>query len=797
MKQRIASILSLIMLLAIIPFNSVFADGKKEVVIEDLVYPREEIHKGDRFGVGFKITNNLGEKMENVKVEYTYGSYHTINQSNVLEIGDINEGSAEVVPAIMLIYNGGESTRAGFKVTYTTENNFTEQTKSFYIQLKAVPDTGDVSGSTGDSKNYKPNLILKNGELPVAYSGEFKDVTLEVENKSDYNAKNIAFEALLKSNEIFELGELSPIKRIESLESGKTSKITYKVNVKDGVKSGVYPIEINYSYENEYKDRWEQNKIVAYIKVIANDKNESVELKKLNQTSNLVSGQDFDIQLQLANSGDEKITNVKIELPELSGDKVINRESNTIYIDEINANEKKEVTLKLTSFEDLQTGNYPIKVKVSYKNTYGDVKEFFENYYVKVSKQTSNLLIGEIKASKRVLKGEDEFTLTVPIMNLGDKSEENIFVTAIGSDGIVNNSQSMVMIGSVEGKETKVATFNFRALKDITEGNKTIAIKVTYGNKNIDSGYVVYSEKTDGNTSVPKIIISKYTPEPMMVKAGQEFDLNLAFLNTHRDKTVRNIKITLTTHESSEKTGSVFSPVNSSNTFFIDEITPKNESEMNITMFTIPDAKSKTYTIDVKMEYEDEKGTQYSATDLIGIPVRQQSKFMTSDINVPEQIGIGEPIRLDIDISNTGKIDLANFTVKIEGDFNASNSTTYVGNIQPGAREYYDVDLFATKEGENIGTFIFSYEEPSGDIVEKKVEIKTNGFEVKMPEINNNNNNSGGVYPPDMNNKSLGEKQGFPWVKLAIGGVVVLIVVIIIVRAAKKRKRKKEMELDE
>ena len=41
--------------------------------------------------------------------------------------------------------------------------------------------------------------------------------------------------------------------------------------------------------------------------------------------------------------------------------------------------------------------------------------------------------------------------------------------------------------------------------------------------------------------------------------------------------------------------GSVFTPVDSSNTFYIDNIPPKGRVEKKITMFTVPDA-NKTYS---------------------------------------------------------------------------------------------------------------------------------------------------------------------------------------------------------
>ncbi len=58
--------------------------------------------------------------------------------------------------------------------------------------------------------------------------------------------------------------------------------------------------------------------------------------------------------------------------------------------------------------------------------------------------------------------------------------------------------------------------------------------------------------------------------------------MNLSFFNTNSQKTVRNIKIFLASDEKSDpenpSAGSnIFTPVDSSNTFYIDSIPPKGE----------------------------------------------------------------------------------------------------------------------------------------------------------------------------------------------------------------------------
>ena len=107
----------------------------------------------------------------------------------------------------------------------------------------------------------------------------------------------------------------------------------------------------------------------------------------------------------------------------------------------------------------------------------------------------------------------------------------------------------------------------------------------------------------------PKLIITKYTMSPTMAQAGQEFKLTMTFLNTNEKKSVNNIKISLsadvtgsagigtgvTGENSRNQVGNTFTPVGSSNTFYINRIDPQKEAENTITIFVGPTIQSQNY----------------------------------------------------------------------------------------------------------------------------------------------------------------------------------------------------------
>ena len=132
------------------------------------------------------------------------------------------------------------------------------------------------------------------------------------------------------------------------------------------------------------------------------------------------------------------------------------------------------------------------------------------------------------------------------------------------------------------------------------------------------------------------------------------------------------------------KTGSVFSPVQSSNTFYIARMDPGETAVKEMMMYTIPDAQAKTYVVKASFEYEYEEKDQLKTNtmdDLFGIPVVQPAKLETSDVFVSEPAFVGEPVYLSSEFYNMGKVSLSNLMVKVEGDFD-TGTNYFVGNLK-------------------------------------------------------------------------------------------------------------------
>lgn len=304
-----------------------------------------------------------------------------------------------------------------------------------------------------------------------------------------------------------------------------------------------------------------------------------------------------------------------------------------------------------------------------------------------------------------------------------------------------------------------------------------------------DTGGPSYEENNEGKNK-PKLIISKYTVEPAMPRAGESFTMTLSFLNTNYEKSCRNIKIFLTTDGAASSdnagvaSGGVFSPVGSSNTFYIDYIAPGETKEKSITFFTMPTAVSKTYTMTANFEYEDYLGNELKATELIGIPIVQISKVQV-DEPVLSAMGPGGPVMVDVNFYNTGRDNLSNFMVSVEGEgFTSDQQRYFVGNFQTGSSDSFSTTLYFQTSGEYKGKIVLTYEDSTGS--PHKIEKEFSGFyeQQEFPNMDN--------FPPIENpgNSFLSKNM------LIIGGVLAVLLIGVLLFLRRKRKMKKQEELD-
>lgn len=287
----------------------------------------------------------------------------------------------------------------------------------------------------------------------------------------------------------------------------------------------------------------------------------------------------------------------------------------------------------------------------------------------------------------------------------------------------------------------------------------------------------------------PKIVIDTYTMDPNPVSAGDKFTLAMTFYNTNGVNSIRNLKVTLSTADTTQASGTVFIPDNTSNTFYARYIAPEGEVTKRVTMYCVPDAAQRTYTMTATFEYEDADGNQYTSTENFGIPVVQRVELNTAQINMPSELQVGMPQFIPLQYYNTSKSTLYNLKIKVEGDLKTEVAEQYVGNMQSGAQDTFELNVTPETPGEANGKIVFTYEDVTGNEYTKEVPFTANVIEMEYPGPGE------GDFPDDMPPEPTAPFYMNPlvWIGVALAAVIAFL----IVRRRKKKKEEEALEIHE
>ncbi|MDR1604036.1 MAG: hypothetical protein LBS10_04500 [Gracilibacteraceae bacterium] len=384
-------------------------------------------------------------------------------------------------------------------------------------------------------------------------------------------------------------------------------------------------------------------------------------------------------------------------------------------------------------------------------NIYGRDTPITDKVYVSVTGGgvVSNLILTDLKfapegaliAAALQVRNTGAFAAKNLVFTLTDLSAETLTLTA---------DTNVRKLGDLAGGAAIPVDFMLRPARELTRGSYPLTVKLNYkdaDDKAFEETQQIFVpvETNQGGSTVPKIILDSYRCEPVIARAGENFTLNMTYLNTSSTNAVRNIKIFLTVPQgdsdssnSAAAKGNVFSPVSSSNTFFIDYIAPKATSAKTLQFYTIPDASPRTYTLTANIEYEDETGQKYASEELIGIPVSQMVKIDVSELILPSEAYAGDLITVSTNFYNTGRANVSNLMLNLEGDFQTDNARYYVGNFNTGASDYYEGGVIANEPGSLEGSLLVTYDDPSGEQVAERYPFSLNVLEMEefIPDDN-------------------------------------------------------------
>jgi len=414
--------------------------------------------------------------------------------------------------------------------------------------------------------------------------------------------------------------------------------------------------------------------------------------------------------------------NVEVELQTEGNFEVLDY-TNHKHLEQIVRGETKSVSFQLKGVEG--RGGNQVRLVFSYNWPGGATPvEQAINAYLPLDRDgaesSPRLTVEEFTVEST--SGRNEYLLRLSVKNLGDSDVREVSLQLDGGDDLYfigrSNVDYLDNIGAQEvvrrdyrfgvNQAAKVAhyplrlTLNYKDKRgNAYQGQETISISPS----DLDIAYT---------TGKPRVLISKYTLSEERILAGNMFRLTFFIENTHF-RPVHNIKVSLGVIEVESTTGgmatggTVFSPVDGSNSFFIGRIPAGTVVEYSMDLYVDPTASAKTYIVPVKIEYEDEDADSYLVDELINIPVTQEARLQLINLELPQRAVVGQPFSVVADIANAGRLPLDNVMVSIEGDFPKENASYFFGQMQIGASDYFEGTIIPDKEGRLTGNLVLSY----------------------------------------------------------------------------------------
>lgn len=654
-------------------------------------------------------------------------------------------------------------------------------------------------------------------DIPTSVvAGEAFTTSLTVKNTSGYRLEGVTV-SLDAPNCYFD--DDTSVKTLDILANG-TARASFKLKASPSAAAGSHQVKATVSYLNPAGETVSRDfYMLLNIEAAATALPADVKITEFVLPESIKAGDLFSVRVTVQNvSAEQTAESLTLGLSQQSG--LQTRSSTKLTVPTLAPGESATLTVDYAAPADAASIYCLFTADYTYSTAgiTGDKETRSQDngvYLTEREKPALEITGISIPAS---VYAEHDFTLTVTLRNNGGAAE-NLYFSIEPDAGFVYKSSTSKIIKSLASGESTTLSFKLYGSDTITEGYKSIRLTCSSGQDTLLEEYtgtnMIVPEKEDEtkNTDVPVIIISSYDYGES-VFGGQTFTLSLEFRNTSKTTAAKDLKITVSS--SSEDGVTAFTPANSSNTFFIEELAPQATVTQSIDLLVKGDLAPKSYGIFIRLEYKNGAGTASdSADETLAIPVKQEVRFNIGEISSLTDITTMEEAYLTATFGNLGKSTIYNVIVKVTGEgFSCYSPEYYAGNIEAGKHLSYDFYLTPNGAGMASGTISYSYEDANGEKFSETQEFSFNIMEsannmggmidVGMEPIFDE---ATGYYIDPMTGEYLDPETMMPvdpsalaegglpsWFWYAVGGgaLVVLVVVIVLVRRAKKRKQEEE-----
>lgn len=286
----------------------------------------------------------------------------------------------------------------------------------------------------------------------------------------------------------------------------------------------------------------------------------------------------------------------------------------------------------------------------------------------------------------------------------------------------------------------------FTIYAEITDGRETLAPEeeIMGDGSSLDLQKAADAPSSDAKEKVirqPRILLEKNDLQGREIPAGGSVFWTLTAKNCSGSQTVENMKVTL----QSESADVSFEK----RSWYFERIEPGGEMTLSQNIAAEQIAAADFVPVQLQFEYEDKKGTAYTASETVYLSVAKTQEAKLVNFMMPESFSESDTETVAFQVQNTGFAALYNVRVFLEGK-GLFAQEAFLGNIEPQTALDGELQIFAgtlnmdaqgeitdesaEKYGDVSGRVIFSYENEQGELTTQEQEYKTS---IKKPQTVN------------------------------------------------------------
>ncbi len=685
------------------------------------------------------------------------------------------------------------------------------------LYASAATNEMEISISPVDSK----------GSTVVATSGVVGDnitITLPLVCKGQ-NISNVIVSPIISENldEFpFVIEKLDyTLKNTGSITKGTVCDFQYNFRISSQATAGVKKVGFDVTYTDASSQiqstvvylyvTVEETPIVAVPEYTISPK--VVVQKFESNKASLTAGTEFELDFTLFNTSvEQNISNLVIKVSDESGNIVpVNGSSTSMYVGSITKNATNVVTVPMMVATSATTQNCAITVTLEYEGEDGESYTSTDTIFISVIGATApseptysttpKAIIQSVAVKKVVAEeetatednsiyGGDVIELTLVILNTSaEQNIQNLFLkfneesnSIIPIDGTVDTSY----VGAISKGKTATVSVKMRVLDSAESKIYPLNITMEYEGEDTQaysvsqSAFITVKESENSQTTptystTPKVIVKTTSVNTESIIAGDSFEITLTLHNTSIEQDIHNLVVKLT-----DESGVIIPVKGSSSSIYAGTISKESEQVIKIVMQTPSTAETKGYPLSVILEYEGDDKQSYTVNDSVVVQINQLPKLTIEKPVLYDTPWLNQTCGTSLSIFNTGRSDIYNCLITIEGEGLTLETSYFGGIIKAGSSLESNFNIIPTKDGEVSGNIVVSYEDAMGNKYEQKCPI----------ELFVNKDYTSTDTPSDVTVDKGGE-QNNSWIIVIVVVVVILlcgVLVFFIIKNNRKRR---------